>query len=401
MISTLVPNKSLTLVTSDYKTITVRSDHPNWNKIMEAFKVKDEASIVKLANMKSVFEDFDSNKETIKVVGNSVFYKGTALFGLDVQRILEFSSNGYPKESMINFLEKKLQNPSHRSIEQLYPFLENGGMPITPDGDFLAYKGVQENWYSVHSGTLTLLSGKADGPENKGHIFNGIDSVIECPRNEVCDDFDNACAQGLHAGSLDYAKGWGSKVIIVKINPKDVVCVPKEFSYGKLRCNRYEVVGECTTLALLPNTYTTEFSPDIDKKEVVDESINEGWDEDQYSHSEDDHDELDEYEKGYERGWDDADCDLVCSVNSYEDQNDWGMGYLDGYEDCKLEKNPLPIKEKEVNTDTSSYSDGYNSGFKDGKNHSSRKYYDDDLNKNYYVNGYNNGYRDGRNDYKK
>ena len=51
------------------------------------------------------------------------------------------------------------------------------------------------------------------------------------------------CAQGLHAGSYDYAKQYASGVLLlVKINPRDVVSVPTDSDWAKIRTSRYEVV---------------------------------------------------------------------------------------------------------------------------------------------------------------
>jgi hypothetical protein len=397
MISTLIPNKSLTVITSKLKVINVKSDHPNWYNIMSAFKLDDENLLIEFADMKSAFKNFGTTKtETgnITVDGNSVLYKGKKLFGLDVDRIIEFCSNDLPKDSMIKFLEKKLQNPSYRSIEQLYTFLENKHMPITPDGNFLAYKGIQSNWYSVTAGSLTLISGKADGENNTGHIYNGVGEVIECPRNEVCDDFEVPCSPGLHAGSLEYAKGWGEKMIIVEINPSDVVCVPKDCSCQKLRCNKYKVVGEF--INQLPDTFTTQYSDDWISED----------DEDNYSQIEGIEDA--EYNAGFVVGEDDATCGLIPAVKTFNDE--WERGYLDGFNKYiqsitpKSQKSIVetPPKTESINNPTeNNYNEGYDTGFKDGKSHSARLFCDDGINVGKYAEGYNKGYRDGRKDYKK
>jgi hypothetical protein len=50
---------------------------------------------------------------------------------------------------------------------------------------------------------------------------------------------------GVHAGSFDYAKNWSNgKMVAIKINPKDVVSVPKDYNCQKLRCCAYTVISE-------------------------------------------------------------------------------------------------------------------------------------------------------------
>jgi hypothetical protein len=144
----------------------------------------------------------------------------------------------------LKFAQNLYANPSERSRNELYKFLEHKHMPITDDGCFLAYKGVQNDYYSITGWNGNANSGQ--GRQN-GKIYNGIGEVIEVPRSAVDDDnMSHGCSHGLHAGSHEYAdsfKGAG-RMLIVKINPKDVVSVPGDCSHQKLRTCRYEVIAE-------------------------------------------------------------------------------------------------------------------------------------------------------------
>jgi hypothetical protein len=102
-------------------------------------------------------------------------------------------------------------------------------MPLTPDGDFLAYKSVQANFTDWYSGQ---------------HDFS-IGQIREMARNQVCDNADVGCSAGFHAGSEEYAKSFngGGNLVIVKINPADVVSVPTDCECQKLRAYRLEVVA--------------------------------------------------------------------------------------------------------------------------------------------------------------
>ena len=106
----------------------------------------------------------------------------------------------------------------------------------------MAYKGVQGDYYSKTAGSIIVIKGKVVN----GKIYNGIGEEIEVERNGVCDDRNQACSSGLHAGSVTYATnfGRGGHVVIVEINPIDVVSVPDDCSCQKLRACRYKVVGE-------------------------------------------------------------------------------------------------------------------------------------------------------------
>jgi len=64
-------------------------------------------------------------------------------------------------------------------------------------------------------------------------------------RNEVNDDKNQTCSAGLHFCSQDYLNHFGgSRIMILKINPRDVVSIPTDYKNSKGRCCRYEVIGE-------------------------------------------------------------------------------------------------------------------------------------------------------------
>ena len=152
-------------------------------------------------------------------------------------------------------------------MDQLYKFLEHENIPITPDGTFLAYKRVDNNYYSFASGKLTLLQGKTNREDKTGNIFNAIGETIEAARNEISDDPNEDCSQGLHVGSIDYVIDFHNgdgHVIIVEVDPKDVVSVPHDTSHQKMRVSKYTVVSEYTQP--LPSGYTSDGYEDEDSK---------------------------------------------------------------------------------------------------------------------------------------
>ena len=102
-------------------------------------------------------------------------------------------------------------------------------MPITEDGHFLAYKKVRDDYKDVHSGTFD----------------NSVGQVVSMVRNKVDENKDNTCSSGLHFCSFDYLKSFGgTRIMILKINPADVVSIPSDHFQQKGRTCRYEVIGE-------------------------------------------------------------------------------------------------------------------------------------------------------------
>jgi hypothetical protein len=158
-----------------------------------------------------------------------VYHQGEEIHNHVVERLLHFMKEGLPYQPLVRFLDKLMENPSRRAINELYSFLEHKNMPLTPDGNFLAYKSVNNEFRDWHTGNYS----------------NKVGDVQEMKRSSVCDDVDQGCSAGFHAGSVEYARGFGSggNLMIVEINPADVVSVPKCSDCQKLRTSKYKVVG--------------------------------------------------------------------------------------------------------------------------------------------------------------
>lgn len=215
---------------------TIDTEHPCFNEIKEAIKNDDVNSFLELAPLTSAVEVAVTKMGSDKIVCENgvVKYNGRVLHSTLADRIVQMSKEGFSIEPMIKFLENLLQNPSRASVEELYDFLANKNLPITEDGHFLAYKAVRQDYMDKHS----------------GKYLNTIGEVIEMPRNEVDDDRRNECSYGFHVGALEYSgpEGYffnqGDHCMITKVNPRDVVAVPKDYNFQKMRVCRYEVVAE-------------------------------------------------------------------------------------------------------------------------------------------------------------
>lgn len=147
-----------------------------------------------------------------------------------INRILLMCRAGEDPAALFAFWQRLAQNPSARSKEQLYDFLENQGIPIARDGRILAYKAVRPDFLDYYT----------------GQIDNSPGQIVRMPRDQVCDDPKRHCAPGLHVGSMQYASTYGEssrKMVICAVDPADVVSVPSDSSCRKMRTCRYEVIG--------------------------------------------------------------------------------------------------------------------------------------------------------------
>lgn len=180
---------------------------------------------------KELINIFDEHKDFIMVAGHKVKNHLVTTW-------IDIRHNGGDTKAYELFLENLARNPSATSIKELVDFLSHGGFPITDDGCFLAYKGVQTNGWSVKGNNDTVV---LEGETNsKGQINNVLGDTIRIKRASCDDDRKKTCSFGVHVGTFRYASNWGDRLVLVKVNPEDVVSVPVD-GYEKLRCCAYTV----------------------------------------------------------------------------------------------------------------------------------------------------------------
>ena len=222
----LIQGSNITVVI-DNVPHTISKTHITYEKVKEAIKSGDWETVRAIIEPKKAVINYGLGNVSIQ--GDTLYWKNEVFHNAMASRMIEMIQEGFSIEPLVLFMENLMQNPSHRSVTELYGFLEKNNLPITPDGHFLAYKKVRQNYMDVHSGTFD----------------NSVGKVCEMPRNKVDDVADNTCSSGLHFCSQDYLNHFGGdRVVIVKINPRDVVSIPTDYDFSKGRTCRYEVIGE-------------------------------------------------------------------------------------------------------------------------------------------------------------
>lgn len=251
-------NRGLSCLFDGGESFTVQKDHINYEAIMKL--IKANGAMTKLEDFKKLF----SVKESIE----SFEFEGTKLILNDME--VEIHIDGKKEQTIsskllnriiaifkaedevlkemqfvaiVRFIRNLYQNPSYRSVKELYGFLEKNDLPITQDGTFLAYKKVRYDYMDIHSGTFD----------------NSIGKVCEMARHDVEDNSEVTCSCGLHACSFDYLENYGSsdldRIVVVEINPKDVVSIPTDYNHAKLRCCYYKVVDEIPAVEVQLSKY--------------------------------------------------------------------------------------------------------------------------------------------------
>jgi len=234
MTSFILTDKALTLFASSDRVVTIDVSHPNWHKIMEALKKEDFQTIIKLADVASALTDYFGTAG-LTVRDGVVYYNNKRVDNYATDKAIQFMRAGLPYKPLLGFIERVMKNPSHRAVQDLYTFLEHGKLPLTKDGHFLAYKKVK---YDANSRLVDIYTSS---------FSNNPGDIVEMARNEVDEDPDRTCSKGLHVCSYDYLEhygtGPGDAVILVQIDPADVVAVPRDYNNTKMRVCKYQVLS--------------------------------------------------------------------------------------------------------------------------------------------------------------
>ncbi len=265
-------NGTMTIVVDD-SSHSIGYDHPNYLAIKQCLVDGDEEAIVPLLDIpQSILNYSDGDVE----IDNGILkYQGEEIHNTLTDRIMTMMRDGFPFKPMLNFLVNLLENPSNRAVEELYTFLENKNLPITEDGCFLAYKAVTSDYKDKWSQT----------------IDNSVGQKVQMQRRKVNDNCNIGCSDGLHVGALEYVEGYHceskeDKIVIVKVNPSEIVSVPLDCECQKVRCCGYEVVADYKGAL----------------KEVVHKSDGEAWSDEEFEEfmnmmmgNEEDSEEVDPY----------------------------------------------------------------------------------------------------------
>lgn len=340
------------------KSFNADKSHPKYNDIIQAIRDQAFDAIPGLINVAIAVKNYAFGSAVeVDADAGLVIYKGEPLRGYLVERILAMMHDGFNIKPMTMYLENLMQNPSKRSVDELHGFNEYGRMPITEDGYFIAYKRIK-GWYDTHTGQVLnkpahLLDN--DDLARLPYTVNGVtvdlvDGVltVSMPRNKVDDVAERTCSYGLHFCSQEYLKSFsGDKIVVLKINPADVVSIPTDYNNTKGRCAKYQVID-----VLSEEEFNKAMNVDVFQTPVYDTGT--GWEDDEWVPEDEGDDFTDTWVDG---------------VPAQVASPDYINGYLTGYTDGRV-----PGGEYYDGGWASEYSDGYAEGWKDGRGHKAKKF---------------------------
>lgn len=252
--------------------------HPNFPQIVEALEANPQGEqVVDLFDIqRAVTTKFQRLTDRVVVENGEVLYDGDKVNDVLSQQIMRFVEEGVDDwKPLVAFLENVQANPNANSREQLYLWLKNGDFTITPEGNFVGYKGCYlDNGIPVSTRSAPAKDQVRvdDEPIVDKPVPNVAGTVVTMPRSVVDPAEGRYCSVGLHVGTWAYASGFATHVVEVHVNPRDVVSVTSDSGRQKIRCCRYTVIGQVTdryAQATLPQA-AAKRAQDVTKARIVD-----------------------------------------------------------------------------------------------------------------------------------
>jgi hypothetical protein len=260
------------------------------------FEIKKEES-KKLNDILDFMKEVKENGHDIfEVFENSLYVKGIRISTpeLLIREIMkaQTENNTERLSALLNFWKLCALNPDPRARFDLFKFLVNHNLTLTPSGNFVAYrtvnvyksgdaeleKFVTQEWlkvkrwkkapahYEVYKTSEGYIS-KSNSSEgtrvgNLDKLYHNISAVagnvytdnhtgtcrikigepVAMTRPEVDPDPTNSCSRGYHLGNESFMRSnmgaFGKVGIVALVNPRHVVSVP-EYDSGKMRTCEY------------------------------------------------------------------------------------------------------------------------------------------------------------------
>jgi hypothetical protein len=229
---------NLAFVTEAGSLHVIDSDNPAYRDVADAVINDDQEAALDLMDaIKAAQSRFRKVTDRVAVSGAGVVtFDGDEVHNSLADAIVRAMREGSDFTGLVKFMENIYQNPRKHSRDNLFDWLNTHEFTITPDGLLVGYKGVNADLGSCSSGP-----GIVNGQPVNGHLDNSVGNVLEMARSEVQHDPSVGCSVGLHVGTWDYASSFGPVVVKVLVNPRDVVSVPTDCGWQKMRVCRYKV----------------------------------------------------------------------------------------------------------------------------------------------------------------
>ena len=195
-------------------------------KIESTDQLMEEAQ--KAEEVTSISDDPDEGSTYVAVT------KDGAVAGIEkLDPYVAYSAKNMDFEGTKNLIKRmaKVSKKRKYSVDDLLNFLAEADLPITPEGDIIAYK---------------MLAKTEDDnifvDDYTRQVHQQVGSLVLMAESLVDPDRHQDCSQGLHIASRSYLTSFVCPIcVLVKVKPEDVIAVP-EHNTNKVRVCAYQIL---------------------------------------------------------------------------------------------------------------------------------------------------------------
>jgi hypothetical protein len=216
-------------VVLDGKTHQATKGQATFKQLHRALERGDWSRIPKLVDLSAQLAERTHGKVTVNSGG--VFYRNQKVDNSLSAKILELIEHGQSVVSWLRFMDNLYQQEDVNTVNRIYDWVNAGRYAITTDGCIVGYKVVDANYKDKHT----------------HKVDNHIGARPLMARSEVDPSEYTECSRGYHVCVRGYIGSFyrhGDHIMVVKVNPADVVASPLGFGHRKFRCWTYEVFAE-------------------------------------------------------------------------------------------------------------------------------------------------------------
>lgn len=238
--------KHLTAFSKKYsKWVSADSTHPRYNEIEELVK-NDYEEFADLIDMtEAVAGEFKRITDKVTIDSAGVKYDLDPIDESLSKQIMRFYYDSLDYNPLVKFLEKVMTNTDENSRNQLFTWLSVHDFTINDAGNIIGYKSIQNNG----DGSYTPYNqgfARINDQEFNGRLKISVGDTVEMPRSMVTNDPAIGCSVGHHVGTFAYAHSFGPSgdtMMLVEVDPADVVSVPDDCNCEKMRVSKYKVLA--------------------------------------------------------------------------------------------------------------------------------------------------------------
>ena len=231
-----ISDKTITIVV-DRQVHTVQRSAANANALIDELAKGESADLEVIKAMASVKNYIVYlSQGRISLTDAGIQFMGELVNSYMTERIMRHHAEGVDVAPMLAFMDRVMNHPILGIQQDIYKWCEKGDMPFTAEGHIIAYKKVREDYRSYHA--------SPDGT----HLHHPIGGFVEMERSAVDPRRNNTCSTGLHFCSYDYLNAYQGantgRILILSIDPQDVIAIPTDYNQTKGRACRYRIIGE-------------------------------------------------------------------------------------------------------------------------------------------------------------